>query len=79
MSDMEVVAKERAAGAYRLSAYYLAISLSQVPLTLFVPTVCYTFVYWMASRGGVQPFFASWAVFMLSIMIAQVINIYFLL
>lgn len=40
------------AGYYRLSAYYLAKTFSEIPLFLVIPTLFFTIVYWMAGING---------------------------
>ncbi|XP_060063730.1 uncharacterized protein LOC132544179 [Ylistrum balloti] len=55
--ERAVVSKDRAAGAYRLSAYYLAKITSEMPLLLSVPFVFNTAVYWLAGLGGVDGYF----------------------
>ena len=67
-----MIAKERAAGAYRLSAYYLAKSASDLPLQILTPTLSYTFTFWMAGLGGVPEFFATLPVLLLATITAQV-------
>lgn len=67
-----VVSRERLAGTYRLSAYYLAKLVSELPLQIIIPTFFYIFVYWMAGLGGVSQFFTTWLLLLLSIATAQV-------
>ncbi|OWF40983.1 ABC transporter G family member 14 [Mizuhopecten yessoensis] len=52
-----VVSKDRSAGAYRLSAYYLSKITSEMPLLLSVPVLYNTAVYWLAGLGGVDGYF----------------------
>ncbi|WAR01365.1 AB22G-like protein [Mya arenaria] len=66
-----IILKERAGGAYRLSAYYFAKTVSELPLTLVVPSLFYTFVFWMSGLGNVRQFFMTWPIFMLSVFRAQ--------
>lgn len=40
--------KERASGMYRLSSYFLALNLGDLPMGLVLPTAFFTMVYWMA-------------------------------
>jgi ABC-type multidrug transport system ATPase subunit len=46
-----VAVKERQSGVYRVSAYFVARSLADVPLDLFVPTIFVPIAYWL---GGLR-------------------------
>ncbi|XP_057306202.1 uncharacterized protein LOC130644562 [Hydractinia symbiolongicarpus] len=46
-SERNCIAKERAAGMYRLSAYYTAKCISELPILLLQPVALYSIVYWM--------------------------------
>lgn len=59
-SERTVINKERMAGTYRLSAYYLAKLISELPLTLVFPTIFTTIAYWMTGMNGVNK---PWAFF----------------
>lgn len=54
-----VINKERSAGWYRLSAYYLAKMTSEIPLILVQPILFITVVYWCVGLNGVTAFFAT--------------------
>ena len=58
-SERMVINKERSAGWYRLSAYYLAKMTSEVPLILIQPVMFITVVYWCVGLNGVSAFFAT--------------------
>ncbi|KAG2493515.1 hypothetical protein HYH03_008330 [Edaphochlamys debaryana] len=51
-TEYRLLKKERPAGMYRLSAYYLARTASDLPIELFYPTIFITVVYWL---GGLRP------------------------
>ncbi|XP_066295926.1 uncharacterized protein [Branchiostoma lanceolatum] len=74
--ELVVLNKERAAGYYRLSAYYLAKLTSELPLTLLLPSGFLTLCYWMAGLSSVGPFFATWAVLMLSSLAGQSLGLF---
>ncbi|KAI8517110.1 hypothetical protein Bbelb_056910 [Branchiostoma belcheri] len=74
--ELVVLNKERAAGYYRLSAYYLAKLTSELPLTLLLPSGFLTLCYWMAGLNTVGPFFATWAVLMLSSLAGQSLGLF---
>lgn len=52
IGEREVVVKERKAGAYRLSAYYIAKMASELPMLIVVPIVQLSAMYWLAGLGG---------------------------
>lgn len=53
-SERAIIFKERACGAYHLSAYFLAKSLSEAPTRLALPLIYMTISYWLA---GINPSF----------------------
>ncbi|KAK3101924.1 hypothetical protein FSP39_007394 [Pinctada imbricata] len=54
-----VIAKERLAGWYRLSAYYLAKMTSELPLILFQPLLFVGVAYWVIGLSGTAAYFAT--------------------
>ncbi|KAL0443507.1 UNVERIFIED_CONTAM: ABC transporter G family member 9 [Sesamum latifolium] len=44
--------KERSSGMYRLSSFFMALTLGDLPMQLVLPTIYYTLTYWMA---GLKP------------------------
>ena len=54
-----VINKERAAGWYRLSAYFLGKCTSELPLILIQPFFFVTVVYWCIGLNGFVAFLAS--------------------
>lgn len=62
-AERPILMKERATGSYRLSAYYLAKCMSEIPLTIFFPTLFVVIVYWMT---GLNPNFGRFILFMLA-------------
>ena len=76
-SERTVVNKERLSGSYRLSAYYLAKCLSELPLALVLPSAAFLIFYTMAGLNGlthVASFFATWAVILTVAVTAQSIG-----
>ncbi|ESR43242.1 hypothetical protein CICLE_v10011143mg [Citrus x clementina] len=71
--ERAMLSKERAADMYRLSAYFLARTTSDLPLNLVLPVLFLVIVYFMAGlRMGAGPFFLSMLTVFLSIVAAQV-------
>ncbi|RWW39452.1 hypothetical protein BHE74_00055221 [Ensete ventricosum] len=64
--------KERAVDMYRLSAYFIARTTSDLPLDLLLPIIFLLIVYFMAGlKLSIQNFFLSMLVVFLSIVAAQ--------
>ncbi|KAI3897407.1 hypothetical protein MKW92_040205 [Papaver armeniacum] len=64
--------KERAVDMYRLSAYFIARTTSDLPLDLFLPVLFLLIVYFMTGlRLSVGPFFLTMLTLFLSIVAAQ--------
>lgn len=72
-AERVVIRKERASGSYHLSAYYLAKTLSELPLLLVLPSIFIVVVYWVATLN-VSPasFFGCWLVMLINSFTAQV-------
>ncbi|XP_035689765.1 ABC transporter G family member 9-like [Branchiostoma floridae] len=75
-SERLVVNKERLAGSYRLSSYYLAKVTSEAPLMLLLPTVMISVCYPMCGFGNAAGFFSTWILLMLSALTAQSIGFF---
>ncbi|XP_046556875.1 ABC transporter G family member 22-like [Haliotis rubra] len=74
-SERPIILKERAAGSYRLSAYYLAKMTSELPLVMILPTVATTIIYWMAGMKGVGEYFATVGIIILNALNGQGIGL----
>ncbi|WAQ98346.1 AB22G-like protein [Mya arenaria] len=68
-----VIAKERAAGAYRLSAYYIAKCTSDLPLSFSLPTFMFLVLFVMAGLGGVPEFFMTYPIVLLQVLVSQTV------
>ncbi|KAL2944134.1 ABC transporter G family member 9 [Bienertia sinuspersici] len=67
-----ILAKERASGMYRLSSYFVARMVSDLPMELILPTVFITITYWMGGlKHSVTSFFYYLFSLLLSIMVSQ--------
>ncbi|GKU91091.1 hypothetical protein SLEP1_g5010 [Rubroshorea leprosula] len=70
--ERAMLSKERAADMYRLSAYFLARTTSDLPLDLVLPVLFLVVVYFMAGlRHSAGPFFFSLLIVFLCIVAAQ--------
>ncbi|KAL4200420.1 hypothetical protein AMTRI_Chr03g56420 [Amborella trichopoda] len=70
--ERAMLAKERAVDMYRLSAYFMARNISDLPLDLFLPIVFLLIVYFMAGlKLSATAFFLSMLSLFLSIVAAQ--------
>ena len=67
-----IIRRERDAGAYRLSAYYIAKITSELPLTLCAPLIFFSILYWMVGIGDATLWVTFLAVSLLFCLIVQV-------
>jgi len=71
--DAGVFTRERAAGLYRLSAYYLAVMTTEIPVTFILTTLFVAVVYFMVNlTPATLNFIAHWMILELSTFTAQV-------
>lgn len=70
--DKQVFNRERSAGAYRVSSYFMAKTSAELPLTL-IPICIYTLIcYWMIGlKNDADAFFKTLAVLALLVLTAQ--------
>jgi len=60
--DAGVVRRERIAGIYRLSAYFLSVLTTEIPVVIVIVTMYVTVSYWMAKLiPSALNFVAHWA------------------
>ena len=71
-NERTVVNKERAGGYYRLSAYYFAKMVSELPLVILQPTLFLTIVYWMGGLNKSVAFLGSLFLLLLTTLAGQV-------
>ncbi|PVD33949.1 hypothetical protein C0Q70_05211 [Pomacea canaliculata] len=71
-----VIHKERSAGWYRLSAYYLAKMTSELPLILVQPGIFVAVSYWCIGFNGVGPFFGTVFIMMVNAIAGQSIGLF---
>ncbi|KAL4424963.1 hypothetical protein ABPG77_002848 [Micractinium sp. CCAP 211/92] len=69
--------KERASGMYRLSAFFFARTLSDLPMSFALPTFFIIIVYFMAGmRYNAAAFFGVYGTCLLSILVAQSVGLF---
>ncbi|KAF5441875.1 hypothetical protein F2P56_037186 [Juglans regia] len=70
--ERRMLVKERSSGMYRLSSYFLARTVGDLPLELALPTAFVFIIYWM---GGLKPnamtFILSLLVVLYSVLVSQ--------
>ncbi|XP_068660263.1 ABC transporter G family member 22-like [Aristolochia californica] len=70
--EKAMLTKERSVDMYRLSAYFMARNMSDLPLDLILPIVFMLIVYFMAGlKQSIDAFFLSMLIVLLSIVAAQ--------
>ena len=71
-----MISKERRSGVYHLSAYYLAKTVSELPLVLVQPSIYLVISYWIVGLNGAAGFFGTWLVLITNSLVAQVYIVY---
>ncbi|KAK1285604.1 ABC transporter G family member 14 [Acorus calamus] len=70
--ERSMLIKERSSGMYRLSSYFLARTIGDLPMELSLPTAFVLIIYWM---GGLKPdpsaFILSLLVVLYSVLVSQ--------
>ncbi|OIW10780.1 hypothetical protein TanjilG_27726 [Lupinus angustifolius] len=76
--ERRMLIKERSSGMYRLSSYFLARTIGDLPLELALPTAFVCIIYWM---GGLKPdpvtFILSLLVVLYSVVVSQSLGLAF--
>ncbi|CAG9464710.1 unnamed protein product [Pedinophyceae sp. YPF-701] len=71
-AEYQMLLKERASGMYRLSAFYLARSFSDLPLDCLYPSVFVFIIYWMSGlKATAAAFFGNWFTIILTVLVGQ--------
>ncbi|XP_054810535.1 ABC transporter G family member 14-like isoform X2 [Prosopis cineraria] len=76
--ERRMLIKERSSGMYRLSSYFMARTIGDLPLELALPTAFVFIIYWM---GGLKPhpvtFILSLLVVLYSVLVSQSLGLAF--
>ncbi|KAK7362894.1 hypothetical protein VNO77_05019 [Canavalia gladiata] len=74
--DREMIIKERSSYMYRLSCYFIASNLVDLPVQLALPTLFITITYWMGGlKASASIFFQTLAVVLLYALVSQSIGL----
>ncbi|KAI4372163.1 hypothetical protein MLD38_010433 [Melastoma candidum] len=69
--ERQILLKERSSGMYRLSSYFLARTIGDLPLELALPTAFTFIMYWM---GGLRPHPASFVLSLLVVLYSVLVS-----
>ncbi|GBM66812.1 ABC transporter G family member 14 [Araneus ventricosus] len=75
-SERAVINRERASGMYRLSAYYCAKMIGELPSVVIFPTVFHTISYLTFAPLNVTTFLCHWGILQLSILVSQSVGLF---
>ena len=71
-AEYRMLLKERASGMYRLSAFYLARMISDLPLDCLYPSIFVFLLYWMGGlRADALAFLGNWLAVLLTVLVGQ--------
>lgn len=75
-NEQKMMLKERSSGMYRLSAFYLARTASDIPSDLTIPSLFIAIIYLMGGLRHGGYFFLNWLTVLLATMVAQTIGLF---
>ncbi|KAL8510331.1 hypothetical protein ACS0TY_017223 [Phlomoides rotata] len=71
-----VLAKERSSGMYRLSSYFFALTLGELPMDFVLPTIFFTIMYWMGGlRATPVAYFSGLFIILFNVICSQGIGL----
>ncbi|XP_043194051.1 ABC transporter G family member 21-like [Amphibalanus amphitrite] len=76
-SQQQVVNKERASGAYRLSAFYLSRVFGELPLLMVPPTLYFVISYPMMAGSSAVTFIQLLLLLLLNSIVAESVGVFF--
>lgn len=75
-TDMRMLVKERQSGMYRLSAFYVSRTLSDLPMDCLIPSGFVLILYFMGGlRLSAAAFFSSWLTVLTTLLTAQSVGL----
>lgn len=70
--ERRMLIKERSSGMYSLSSYFMAMTITDLPIELFLPTLFVIITYWMAGlKSTAINFFQTLFVVLFHVVVAQ--------
>lgn len=69
--ERPMLSKERSSAMYRLSSYYMARTVGDLPMELVLPTIFVTLTYWM---GGLRPSALSFVLTLLIVLLNVLVS-----
>jgi len=74
--ERAVINKERSSGSYRLSAYFLGKSISEMPIQCILPSISVIITYWMCGLNQAPDrFFLHWIMVLLTTFLGSSIGL----
>ncbi|KAG9509334.1 ABC transporter G family member 27 [Fragariocoptes setiger] len=75
-AEYQVINKERSAGSYRLSSYYIAKMIGELPLVIALPSAFHIITYPLLGFYSLSSFFMLWIFAVLNSVVAQSVGMF---